>query len=207
MPVGSSRPWAAPTSPRGSSARCRSPGGFSRSAVNHEAGARTPAASLVTAALIVVVATVATPLLEPLPRAVLGGVIVVAVLRLVDLPEIVRLWREHRAEGTVAGVTFVATLTVGVEPGLGVGVVAGLLAAAWRRRESAHDARTDSGHEHRPPTSSSAPGARLLRVGSSHYGRRASVSGVAEIVAGLASDGNRSVVPARPGPPALARPG
>lgn len=124
-------------------------GGFSRSAVNHEAGARTPAAGLVTAALIALVATAATPLLEPLPGAVLAAVIVVAVLRLIDLPELARMVRHERAHGLVATVTFAATLSLGVEAGLIVGVVAALvvdaaarLARARRRSAAAPAART-----------------------------------------------------------------
>jgi sulfate permease, SulP family len=120
-------------------------GGFSRTAVSHQAGARTPLAGLLTAGLIAAVAVALTPLLFHLPRAALGAVIVVAVLRLVDLPEIRRLLRADLGRGAVAGVTFVATLALGVEPGLAVGVLAGLVLRIRRRRDPAGPTPTDQG--------------------------------------------------------------
>ncbi|MGB0957095.1 MAG: SulP family inorganic anion transporter, partial [Litorivicinus sp.] len=60
-------------------------GGFSRSVVNFDAGARTPMAGVITAALIAVTAMLFTPLFTFLPKAVLGATVIVAVLSLVDL--------------------------------------------------------------------------------------------------------------------------
>lgn len=109
-------------------------GGFSRSAVNHQAGARTPLSSVITAGVVAVVALVFTPLLAALPNAILAAVIVVAVLSLVDIGEVVRLLRAHPADGAVAVVTFAATFLLGIEPGLAIGVAAGLAAHLLERR-------------------------------------------------------------------------
>jgi SulP family sulfate permease len=102
-------------------------GGFSRTAVNASAGARTGLAALVTALLVTLTLLWLTPIFYHLPRAVLAGIVMVAVLGLVDIPEVKHLWKVNRADFAVLVVTFVATLTLGIEPGIGIGVAASLL--------------------------------------------------------------------------------
>jgi SulP family sulfate permease len=111
-------------------------GGFGRTAVNTEAGARTPLASLVSALLLTGTLLFLTPLFHDLPRAVLSAIIVVAVLGLVEVREAVRLWREERAAALEAWVTFGGTMLLGVELGLLAGVLWGLgrRGLAWARR-------------------------------------------------------------------------
>jgi sulfate permease, SulP family len=108
-------------------------GGFSRTAVNHQAGARTPLAGLVTAGVVALAALVLTPLFTPMPRAVLAAIVVVAVSGLVDLRAIARAWRIDRAELAVLLVTLTATLVLGVEVGIAVGIGAGLVLRLARR--------------------------------------------------------------------------
>jgi len=124
-------------------------GGFSRSAVNHQAGARTPLSGVVTALLMVVVALALTPLLAPLPEPVLAAVIVTAVLRLVDLRGLAHLLRATPGEGIVGIVTLVATLGLGVEPGLATGVVAALALRGWRRARGPAPPPTDRPEDRR----------------------------------------------------------
>jgi sulfate permease, SulP family len=102
-------------------------GGFSRTAVNHQAGARTPLASLVTAATVLVAVLLLTPLFTSLPKAVLAAIVVVAVAGLVDLAGARHAWRTDRWDFAMLAITFVATLGLGVEVGIGVGVVSSLL--------------------------------------------------------------------------------
>lgn len=97
-------------------------GGFSRSVVNFDAGARTPAAGAYTAVGIAVVMLLFAPWLRELPMAALAAVIVIAVLSLVDLPAFARVWRYSRGEGVAMATTAVATLLLGVEIGILVGV-------------------------------------------------------------------------------------
>lgn len=97
-------------------------GGFSRSAVNYEAGARTPIATLVTAAVVGLTALVLTPAFYHLPSAVLAAIVVVAVAGLVDRAALLSAWRARRSDGATVAVTFLATLVLGVEPGLAAGV-------------------------------------------------------------------------------------
>jgi SulP family sulfate permease len=102
-------------------------GGFGRSAVNYEAGARTQLASVVRAALLVLTLVALTPLFTFLPRAVLGAIVFVAVIGLVDVREPVRLFRVRPVDGWTLLVTFAATLFIGVEAGILIGVAFSLL--------------------------------------------------------------------------------
>ncbi|MFO8076795.1 MAG: SulP family inorganic anion transporter [Actinomycetota bacterium] len=107
-------------------------GGFSRSAVAADAGARTPASGAIAAVTVAVVAAVLTPLLSSLPYAVLAAVVLVAVAGLVDVREARRVLRTDRAEGGALAVTFLGTILLGVEIGLLLGVVSSLGVLLWR---------------------------------------------------------------------------
>ncbi|HEX5596709.1 MAG TPA: sulfate permease [Micromonosporaceae bacterium] len=107
-------------------------GGFSRSAVNFAAGARTPVATVVTAAVVAITAIALTPAFYHLPKAVLGAIVVVAVLGLVDRKGALAVWRTRRSDGLTLALTFLVTLLFGVEPGLAAGVVFSLAIFLWR---------------------------------------------------------------------------
>ena len=103
-------------------------GSFSRSVVNFEANAETPAASLYTALGIALVTALFTPLISYLPLATLSATIVVAVLSLVDLPIIKRTWNYSVSDFAAMLATSGVTLLVGGESGIiaGVGLSLGL---------------------------------------------------------------------------------
>jgi hypothetical protein len=73
-------------------------GGFSRTAVNDAAGARTPLASIVTAVLVLITVVFLTPLFSSLPQAALGAIIIVAVLNLVDVKEMRHIAHVKRSD-------------------------------------------------------------------------------------------------------------
>jgi SulP family sulfate permease len=107
-------------------------GGLSRSIVNFDAGARTPAAGAFTAAGIGVALLVFTPLLYFLPRATLAAIIIVAVASLLDFRTLPRIWAYSRADGAAMAATIAVTLLVGVEQGLLAGVLLSLVLHLWR---------------------------------------------------------------------------
>lgn len=107
-------------------------GGFSRSVVNFDAGARTPAAGIYTAVGLALAALFLTPWLFHLPQATLAATIMVAVLTLVDVGVFARTWRYAKADFTALLLTFVLTLAVGVEAGLIAGVSASVLLLLYR---------------------------------------------------------------------------
>ncbi|MBO1518210.1 SulP family inorganic anion transporter [Oceanisphaera pacifica] len=102
-------------------------GGFSRSVVNFDAGAQTPAAGAFTALGIALAALFLTPLLFFLPQATLAATIIVAVLSLIDLGAIKRTWQYSRSDFSAMLVTILLTLTQGVEMGIIAGVSLSLL--------------------------------------------------------------------------------
>ena len=114
-------------------------GGFSRTAVNDAAGARTPLASIVTAVLVLVTIAVFTPLLSSLPNAVLGAIIVVAVIGLVDVREMRHISKVKPTDLVSLSVSFVATLVLGIELGIAVAVVASML-VVFARMSNPHTA-------------------------------------------------------------------
>ena len=98
-------------------------GGFSRSVVNFDAGAATPAAGAFTAIGLAIAAVALTPLIYFLPKATLAATIIVAVLSLVDFSILERTWRYSKADFTAVAATILVTLGVGVEAGVTAGVV------------------------------------------------------------------------------------
>lgn len=107
-------------------------GGFARSVVNFDAGARTPAAGMFTAVGLAGAALFLTPALYYLPQATLAATIVVAVLSLVDLDMLRRTWAYSRADFAAVASTLVATLLLGVETGLVIGVGVSLALYIYR---------------------------------------------------------------------------
>lgn len=97
-------------------------GGFSRGAVNFNAGARTQLSGVVAAVLVVLALLFLTPLLAHLPTVALAAIIVVSVVGLIDLDGARQIGRINRIDLASLGTTFVATLLFGPAPGLGVGV-------------------------------------------------------------------------------------
>ena len=107
-------------------------GGFSRTAVNAEAGARTKLAAIVTAGVVTLVTVALTPLFEELPSATLGAIVVVAVAKLFDLAGIAHIRELKTADFVTLVVAFVATLAFGVEVGIGIAVAASVVVVAVR---------------------------------------------------------------------------
>ncbi len=102
-------------------------GGFSRSVVNFDAGAETPAAGAFTAIGLAIAALALTPLIFFLPKATLAATIIVAVLSLVDFSILKRAWEYSLADFSAVLATIALTLAMGVEIGVSAGVVLSVL--------------------------------------------------------------------------------
>ena len=101
-------------------------GGFSRSVVNFDSGAKTPAAGAFTAIGIASASLLLTPALFYLPQAVLSATIIVTVMSLVDFSILKKTWAFSKTDFIGALTTLLVTLSVSIEIGLMVGVVASL---------------------------------------------------------------------------------
>ncbi len=99
-----------------------SAGGFSRSAVNQEAGAKTPISLIIASVFILIVLFFLTGPFYFLPKAVIGAIIITAILKLVDLKFALELLKVSKEDFAMLIITFLVTLTVGIIEGLGIGV-------------------------------------------------------------------------------------
>jgi SulP family sulfate permease len=107
-------------------------GGFSRSVVNFDAGAETPAAGAFTAIGLALAAVFLTPLIFFLPKATLAATIIVAVLSLVDFSILKRAWRFSHADFAAVSVTILLTLALGVEAGVSAGVITSIMVHLYK---------------------------------------------------------------------------
>jgi len=102
-------------------------GGFSRSVVNYDAGADTPAAGAYTAIGLAGASLFLTPLIFHLPKATLAATIIVAVLSLVDFSVLKKTWHHSKADFAAVIATISITLLMGVELGVSAGVTVSIL--------------------------------------------------------------------------------
>jgi SulP family sulfate permease len=107
-------------------------GGFSRTAVNDQAGAASTLASFISAAIVGLTLLFLTPLFYYLPNTVLAAIIMVAVFGLIDIDYPKVLWKNRKDEFALLLFTFVITLTVGIKEGILYGVLLSLLLLVYR---------------------------------------------------------------------------
>ena len=145
-------------------------GGFSRTAVNDTAGARTPFASVITAGIVLLTIAFLTPLLSSLPNAALGAVIIMAVVGLIDVAEMRHIARVKKTDLVSLSVAFLSTLVLGIELGIAVAVVASML-VVFARMSKPHSAvlghvadTTSYRNVHRFPETTTVAGIRIVRV-------------------------------------------
>lgn len=145
-------------------------GGFSRTAVNDTAGARTPLASLITATIIVATILFLTPLFSSLPNAALGAIIIMAVIGLIDVAEMRHIAKVKRTDLISLSVAFGATLMLGIELGILVAIVASML-VVFARMSMPHaavlghvDGTTSYRNVARFPEAQTIDGVRIVRI-------------------------------------------
>jgi SulP family sulfate permease len=98
-------------------------GSFTRSAVNHDAGARTRLASVFSGFFVLIAMLAIAPLAAYVPRTALSGVLILTAYSMIDRKEIARIWRGARADAVIMVVTLLATLFLHLE----FAVLAGIL--------------------------------------------------------------------------------
>ncbi|KAH8264919.1 hypothetical protein KR038_008017 [Drosophila bunnanda] len=107
-------------------------GSFSRSAVNHASGVRTPLGGCYTSVLVLLALGLLAPYFQYIPKAALSAVIISAVIFMIEFEVIRPLWRCSRRELLPGAITFVLSLAVGVEIGLLLGVGADVAFLVYR---------------------------------------------------------------------------
>ncbi len=101
---------------------------LSASSLNESSGARTPLASLTTGAMVLLTLLFLAPVFSDLPKAVLGALIIDAVVfGMIDVPELRRLHRVARVDFWIAAAAILGVLSAGVLAGVVIGVALSLV--------------------------------------------------------------------------------
>ena len=101
-------------------------GGLSQSAVNDNAGARTPLALVICSVTLALCLLFFTGLLTNLPKAVLAAIVFAAVYRLVDIPALLRMWKVSRIDFYAAAIALIAVLLLGILQGVLLAAIASI---------------------------------------------------------------------------------
>jgi high affinity sulfate transporter 1 len=149
---------------------------LSQTATAEVAGGQSQLASLVTAGLVLATSVLLAPLFEDLPNAVLGAIVIAAVLGLMDVGELRRYWRWRRTDLVLAMAALVGVVATTVLIGLMIAVLLSLALLLYRasrphiavlgRIDGAHTAYVDRG---RHPEAVPVPGLLLLRLDAPLY--------------------------------------
>jgi SulP family sulfate permease len=147
-------------------------GSFTRSGINHAAGARTPMAAVFAALILFLIVLFVAPLTAYLPVATMGGVILIVAYNLLDVKEIKKILRCSKGEATVLIVTLMGTLFFDLEFAIFAGVFLSLF--FYLRRTSKPNiavmAPSQEGSRHhfinivRQPGLKECPQLRIVRI-------------------------------------------
>lgn len=99
-----------------------SSGAFSRSAVNHNAGAKTAVSNIIMAITVMVTLLFLMPLFQYTPNVILGAIIVTAVVGLIDIPAAYYIWKIDKFDFLVMLCAFFGVIFISVQGGLALAV-------------------------------------------------------------------------------------
>jgi high affinity sulfate transporter 1 len=102
-------------------------GGLSQSAVNDKAGARTPLALVFASLTLAFCLVFLTGLLANLPKAVLAAVVLTAVIGLIDVAGLFRMWRISKLDFYAATIALGGVLLLGILQGILLAALASVL--------------------------------------------------------------------------------
>jgi len=105
---------------------------LNRTAMNYEAGARTPLAAVLSVPFLIAVLFAVAPLIAYIPLAAVAAILMLVGWGLIDFAAIAKIVRMSRPEAFVLAVTFVATMTLSLEVAILVGVFLSLVAYLYR---------------------------------------------------------------------------
>ncbi len=104
----------------------------SRTPVAESAGSKTQLTGVVGAVCIALLLVFAPSLLQNLPNAALGAVVIAACISLVDIKGVVRLYHLRRSEFAFSIACFLGVALIGVIQGIFIAIALALLAFIWR---------------------------------------------------------------------------
>lgn len=107
-------------------------GGFSRTAINVDSGAKTPLASIITVIIMVAALLVLGDIIAPLPYALLGAMIMVSIISLIDIETFKMAVKTDRLDALSFATTFLAVLIFGLNVGLVIGIIVSFAGLIWQ---------------------------------------------------------------------------
>lgn len=107
-------------------------GGFSRTAINADSGAKTPLASVMTVLVMVLALIAFSDLLAPLPYALLGATIMASIIGLIDIKTLKAAWTRDRLDAASFLAAFFGVLILGLNSGLIIGLMVSFASLIWQ---------------------------------------------------------------------------
>ncbi|EAT33930.1 AAEL013801-PA [Aedes aegypti] len=144
-------------------------GAFTRSAVSHSSGVRTPLAGIYSAIMTLLALSLLTPYFYFIPKTTLAAVLICSVVFMVDFSIVKVLFRASKTDILAWGGCFCVSLFAGVEVGLLFGIlisIVGLL-KVWVRPGIRQDSIEKQGHRYvklSPETGIFFPAVDFLRT-------------------------------------------
>jgi SulP family sulfate permease len=102
-------------------------GGLSQSAVNDQAGAKTPIALIIASLAISMCLLFLTGLLKNLPTVILACIVLVAIRGLVNIKEFRRLFKVNRVDFIIAALAMLSVIAFGILQGVVIAALASLI--------------------------------------------------------------------------------
>jgi high affinity sulfate transporter 1 len=159
---------------------------LSQTATAEAAGAHTQLSSLITSGLILATALVLAPLFTNLPDAVLGAIVIAAVLGLMDVGELRRYAATRRTDLLLAIVAMIGVVTTTVLTGLVIAVMLSLTLLLYRASRpyvatlgALDDPAMTFADLERHPGARAVPGVLVLRIDAPLYFFNVNVARVA----------------------------
>ncbi|WP_201533337.1 SulP family inorganic anion transporter [Psychrobacter ciconiae] len=107
-------------------------GGFSRTAINVDSGAKSPIASVMTVVIMVLALVLFSNTLAPLPYALLGATIMASIIGLIDFKTLQAAWQRDRLDAASFLAAFFGVLILGLNSGLIIGLMVSFASLIWQ---------------------------------------------------------------------------
>lgn len=106
--------------------------GFARTAVNDQAGAKTPLASLIAAIVVAISLLFLTPAFYYLPKTILAAIIIVAAYGLLDFSMPKKLINYNIRDLIILNATFFTTIFIGIKEGILIGIILSIIMLIYK---------------------------------------------------------------------------
>jgi len=150
-------------------------GSFSRSAVNHSSGVRTPLGGVLTGGLVLLALATLAPFFELIPQTALSSIIIAAVAPMVKFSDFIVILKSNKLDLFPYVLTFISCLLLGLEFGIAIGVnisLGILLYQMARPRISSVERMSPEGHRFlyvKPDRSIFFPSIEYMKVKINKY--------------------------------------